>query len=502
MIIPFGKKHYGEDATDVFLSDPDYIRWLLDAADHWWVDENREELEALFKPKSDIRGDYTLSDSQRSASETSIEQLFEKGKRVVRIQGGAGYGKSFVTLDVALEAIDRGYRVTGIATSYVASQELAKSLSKANCKAGTIARTLSLAPVYSGKKERYEETSKTWDSLDKLFGGLSLVIIDEYSMVEDSIARLLRQGLVENPNSRLLIVGDIYQLPSPAQTTPSILNNATPEVTLTEPMRYAPGSPLHKLETIARFNPGQIRSSISSLEDRESIFIHGDSDSLKTEIATVSDVKDESSIMLFFRRDAMSAANLDIRNIIYGSNEDQLVEGEVVRIQKTSKLPKTGSDTDFPGMIYSGQHVQLRDVEKERHSTHINIGAKVVVSEGEYWTATILTNTGEHRVPLIFSSKEDRASPDYLGSDHYNELMSEVAKACQEQETWAAYHEVKNNFVQIAYSYATTVHRAQGATFDNVFLSLKEIENAPPYMRRNIVYVALTRARKSLHIAL
>jgi len=48
-------------------------------------------------------------------------------------------------------------------------------------------------------------------------------------------------------------------------------------------------------------------------------------------------------------------------------------------------------------------------------------------------------------------------------------------------------------------AFATTVHKAQGAEFDTVWLLLPERDT--PVLTRELLYTALTRARRSLHLA-
>ena len=49
-------------------------------------------------------------------------------------------------------------------------------------------------------------------------------------------------------------------------------------------------------------------------------------------------------------------------------------------------------------------------------------------------------------------------------------------------------------------AYATTVHKSQGSEFDHLVLILPELGQMQNYMSREMLYTALTRAKKSVLI--
>jgi exodeoxyribonuclease V alpha subunit len=51
---------------------------------------------------------------------------------------------------------------------------------------------------------------------------------------------------------------------------------------------------------------------------------------------------------------------------------------------------------------------------------------------------------------------------------------------------------------QIEHAYATTVHKAQGSEFDIIILPL--LFGLSPFLTRNLLYTALTRAKKKVYL--
>lgn len=495
MIIPFGK-HYGKDVNDVFITNPDYLRWMLNNADHWWVSENRQELEDLFSVDTDNL-EYTLSDSQAAASSQIVNELTKPdGPRMVRLQGGAGYGKSFTTTDIAAKLVNSGYSVKGMAASYVATQQLGKSLDPVNCPSSTIARALALAPVYDGPKERYEPTPDTDMRLRQLFNGKSAVIVDEYSMVGDDIAALLKKGLTMCPKSKLLVVGDMYQLPCPSQDTPSVLDEIEPVFALTTPMRYAEGSRLHKLEIAARFSPYTVRHSIPHLADYETVNVTTVEGSLYEDmVETIRDEPDQTTLMLTFRRDDMVRANNEIRKRLFPDAEPgSVLNGEKLRVQRTTFMNTNAYGQNFieSERFYSGTFVTA---VKPRLSTIRFNGGEI----GPFMTAEI--RPGWH-VPLILAKGESKASQGSVGGEAFNTALGEVTARCQDTGDWTLYRQFRNRFLMVAYGYATTVHRAQGASVDNVFVRLSDVFTGGKILAPRLQYVALTRAKKKMTVLL
>jgi exodeoxyribonuclease-5 len=79
-------------------------------------------------------------------------------------------------------------------------------------------------------------------------------------------------------------------------------------------------------------------------------------------------------------------------------------------------------------------------------------------------------------------------------------LLNNMALEAKKDKTkWGAFWAVNNAFHRVSYSYALTVHRAQGSTYKNVLVDRQDIlRNVDEYDALRCLYVAYSRPTKIL----
>jgi len=484
--IPFGK-HRGATVDELPL---DYIEWLLNSADHGWVDENRDVLRDRLVNLDEAKiPELDLKDDQVVASDYVTETLFDEGEPLARIQGAAGYGKSYTCQDIVIKAKREGYMVNACATSYVATQNLSKDLDLLNVPCATIARTLALDVEYEGTTERYVPGVRTAKALPKILGEGHLLIVDEYSMVDDNTAQLLIDS-ANQYGGRLLVVGDAYQLPSPAQDWDSLLTAVENATELTIPKRYTAGTPLHLVEQIARHRPYEFDArqfsgsgaveqvmSLDALYDRY--------------VESYHENQDDQHLMLWYRRADMVSANRALRDRLYGRDSQAIQPGESLRVQRTSDYTEYYAGDG--SRVYSGTTFKVSEVHEVNRVVRIdefNLSFEIPC----YY---VDTDKGE-RFAVVFSVNENKAESGTLGAVEFNEALRVLSERCSEVNSFKAYRQFRNCFVQVSYSYASTVHRVQGQSVDRVFTCPEALRRADPFTAAKLQYVGLTRAKKQL----
>ena len=485
--IPFGK-HAGTAIKDL---DPGYVSWLLSGADHWWVDEYRTSLEASRTYiDEEALPEYTLEADQELASQEICHYMDILSGPIHRLQGGAGYGKSFATQDIVINMKRAGYTVRACATSYVATQNIAKDLEPLGVECGTIARMLRLNVEYEGAKENYLPGSATYEVLPEILGHKQLLIVDEYSMVNDTLASILTTN-VQLYGGRLLVVGDVYQLPSPDQDWDSALCHVDPVSTLTIPKRYALDSDLFRVEQIARANPYEFQtelfrgsSEVQQLRDLDEM--------VRRYVEVYKEFPDQQTMMLWFRRDDMVEGNRLIREQLFGKDAPDVCEDENLRVQRTSDYTEYFM-CDQSRRVYSGTTMRVVSAESGDRKIYIEAMDKSFTIPVTW----IVTDEG-HEYAVIFSVTEHKASPDKRGGVEFNAALQEIATWCDERNHWQTYRLFRNCFVQVSYQYASTIHRVQGMSVDNVFTSPTALRRAPAFTAAKLQYVGLTRAKKRL----
>lgn len=492
--IPFGQ-HRGTLLSDL---DTGYLNWMAkwQPDSGWvaeWMDENRSIIVEILRQRSLAKiqdmPEVTLSESQQAAVDAIDQQLLQAdNNHVMRLQGGAGYGKSFATNEVVRRAVTLGYQVKACATSYVATQVLRQQLDPLGIECGTIASTIRLQPKHEGSKETYEITPDTYEVLPELLARGHLLIVDEYSMVEDTIGKMFCD-YANSCGGKLLVVGDAQQLPSPAQDWPSMLDQVEPSTALTTPMRYSEDSTLYQVEKTARANPYGFQASDFSNGDGE-VQVYQDWNAFLDRFVETYRANPQLDVrMLWYRRQHMVDANHAIREALYGKTDELVCADEQIRVQRTTDIPTKNAGMNDSLRYYSGTHYRVED--SHLHVAEV-LGYKVPCVRAK------LSNG--HEANLLFSVTEGKADVNCLGGKEFNDALSQIAEQCHENERpWKDYREFRNNFLQVAYSYATTVHRTQGMSADIVFVSPAALKQAPTFQAKRLLYVGLTRAKKQLH---
>ena len=149
--------------------------------------------------------------------------------------------------------------------------------------------------------------------------------------------------------------------------------------------------------------------------------------------------------------------------------------------------------------MYSGQVYRVNDLQEDTVTTTITdlLGTEHVFVVPTF--RAVLSN--KLQADLLFAISETSANEKVRGGAEFNAAMRDIAALCGDKLLqWTKYHEFRSQFLQVAHSYATTVHRAQGASLDIVYTSLGALLSAQPFVARKLAYVGMTRAKRELHL--
>lgn len=492
--IPFGK-YKGSKLSDIPL---DYLSWALNAGLGWFTDHRAEILEAYRKrtdagDEEDARTPIILKADQQEAVE-QMHDAIDRGEYAMRIGGGAGYGKSAAVRDLARQLIEFGYRVTACAPSYVASQSLARVLKGLPVQCGTVASTLRLEKIYRQDKELYVPGGKTIERLTEIFSGGGVLLVDEYSMIDDELAGILLDQARSN-FGHLILVGDPKQLCSPAQNHDSLLCSVEANYDLFLPKRYVLGSDLFRVEQLARIDPWRFDRSAYAGSTEVSV-VPNTAELIDRFVAEAEVADGQTMSILTYKRATSSQINDMVRARLFGSDVDEIVPGEHLRVQRTSDamlLVHPRGDTDTTHLRkYSGTSIvvarsQPRDLlipVEGWGAVHIN--CHVVIDQQGFG------------YPVIFAINENKAKPGAHGSVAYDQIIQQFQLHGRQTREWAPLNSFREQFCYVDYGYATTVHKVQGQTLDYAFINPAELLVGDPYVARRLAYVAMTRASKQL----
>lgn len=328
-----------------------------------------------------------------------------------------------------------------------------------------------------------------------------LVIVDEASMIDLSLMDRLIRAL--RPDARLVLLGDADQLPSvEAGAVFRDLCAALGGVRLTTNLRVAPIESARRIITAAEaVNAGTLRTAAESIDAGS---LHPAPNRLDGSIERRREVADiafagvehldcswpavgEDILERWWRRIATDEfARLVGRT--YRASDGFIEAGDSPQLRALfahHARARILCATRLPRFMTSAEEIN-RSLTRRLHGTSprlpsagdpLPVGAPFVVQRNDY--ARGLFNGDQGVVVLGESADERRPMAALARGDRFHVLALD-------------------SLTDLAPAFAMTVHKAQGSEFDHVMLVLPERDIA--LLTRELVYTALTRARRSVLI--
>jgi hypothetical protein len=302
-------------------------------------------------------------------------------------------------------------------------------------------------------------------------------VIDEFSMIEKKLLDIIIKTCSKNKN-KILFVGDSYQLPPIGSEHDSIpvMDQQFKTSVLTEVMRTALDNPILALATKVRLvlDGGTFPVIKTEAIDNKGVFV-------------LNDKQYTDAIIHFFDKDCVD----EIKCIAYTNhsvrNYSKLVRKN--RLGTISDVPMTGEVFVTNETISKNKKViipnsQEVEILSTRDHTESNIKGLLV-------DVIYLKNGTQHQLftpnDLVFVKKTKDAL--------YNKA-NRMKKGIERNRAWYSFFKFQDSMHDIRPNYAVTSHKAQGSTFDTVFIDLDDMSrHKDPKVVARLLYVALTRAR-------
>jgi len=414
-----------------------------------------------------------LNEEQKDMVNGIIEYVKtnKDGKEYFLIQGGGGVGKSYA-IGRALHELF-GYAVVAAAPSHFAKNILKDFLEEHSVEVYTVATLMGKKLTFNrdGEMVLVDSGSKRKPPLTYA----DIIIIDEVSMIDDATV----QELLEKCKfKKLIFLGDYCQLPPVGQSTDNVaFKNIHAE--LTEPMRFK--GYIYELANAVRSEINKARAGryaelkvVTMFTRRQSkiaedgtgyIFLDNFNPFIKAAIKRFKEGKGTQYVrVLAYRNNSIDRLNAIIRKSLYGVKAIQFEVGELI-------INNGGYKQD----ITNGQVLVVKSVR--------NIVGKFGVPCVE-----LRFENDSAVVPVV--SIEGKKDYSY----YENDLLS-IAK--KNSSKWEEFYAFKDSFAYFNYSYATSIHKAQGSSISNIFIYEDDIMSIKPIgvkEKLQSLYVAITRA--------
>lgn len=445
-----------------------------------------------------------LTSQQSTAMELMIDfATGETEERMFLLEGFAGTGKSSTWWSFYTHLIKGGkkYFVAVSAPTNKAVGVLEKIAPKHLRNKVEFATIHSLLGLTAEIDNEGHETFKPVKRRDKRasFAAFDIVLIDEASMINNELWGLLQEAMARYTDVKIIFMGDAAQLPPINEEISPVFSQVSNRYCLTQIVRYVAEKPIGKLV-------GVVRDWITETEKKQSFqhvlnVIALDSEWNATKDNRVYSLSDndwvDGAIALFksseyeadpdyvrcicWTNRAVAYLNTRIRKAVYGDTEMPFVEGE--RLISTKPVFVDG-ELALP----TSSELTVLSCRSDEHDDYDYRGYRVRVNEPQKdrdFTLFVL-----HESAL----EQWQARCDVLKAQAIRATLTR-------SEAWKKYYEHLRISAPVDYAFALTAHRSQGSTFDNVFVSYRDINRNPRVVERHkCLYVALTRARSAVYL--
>lgn len=444
---------------------------------------------------------FEFSPTQKRAIELFSHFFFERREdSLFLLKGYAGSGKTSLVAAIVNTLLTLEYKVVLLAPT------------------GRAAKVFSLYagyPAFTIHKKIYRQKTATDGegafNLGFNGGTDTLFFVDEASMISNTdsegnfgsgcLLDDLMEFIYNGRNNRLVLVGDIAQLPpvgldiSPAldkKELEATYGFLVEEMNLTDIMRQAEQSGI-------LYNATQIRSLIGSGRDDLTLKVRNFPDvfrisggELLEEIDTCyGKYGEEETIIVCRSNKRANRFNEGIRRTILYREED-FCGGDRVMIVKNNYF--WGAEYDKIDFIANGDMATVRRTGKrmDLYGYHFLKAALKIDGYEEEVTAWVILDTLMSDYPAL-TYEQNR--------ELYRALETDYADIASKRKRFEKIRENEfYNALQIKFAYAVTCHKAQGGQWDAVFIDqgyLPEDMLNDEYWRW--LYTAITRARERVY---
>lgn len=435
-----------------------------------------------------------LSEEQEKAF-VYILDFLSSNRRQMLLAGYAGTGKTTL-LNVLLDHFDADSSHDVYCTA--PTNEAVRVISKLTGRTKfdkTIYSLLGLALVEVDDKPPKLKVIKKKSSI----GDYNIVFIDEASMIQSELFDLMQDQLKQYSHLKVIYIGDDAQLPPVKdEGRDSKVFKIQDTIKLVEIQRTAKDNPIIEIATQIRENldsPVDVFKKETKLIEKDGVEFNIERnaylDMMYTDFKSEEYKKDPNYVRVAaYTNKTVNALNQRIRKQLFEGKElKEYMENEDVVV-------------DVPVVDPLEQYIVFTVGERLRVKK-----AKLFEDHEEgfkYWSLTVLNYEGRNPTTrLINVIHKDYIRAYRIALSKYARTAKElIAKGGNRGAAWGPYFKFKNNFSWVKYSYAMTIHKCQGGTFNRVYIINKDCNVLTwNHVERNkLKYVAFTRASNLLRI--
>ncbi|MEB3242472.1 MAG: ATP-dependent helicase [Cyanobacteriota bacterium] len=456
-----------------------------------------------------------LSADQRKASEAFATWLVAPYDGTpFLLKGYAGTGKTFLSMRFLALAERASLCWTVVAPTHKAVGVLRQHLEHVGLRAtwfpSTIHRLLRLKLRREGDKERCEETAQTAKALEHL----QLVLVDEASMVDGPLLAILLR-CAEAFACRLVFVGDPAQLPPVGENESAVFSlQQLCQASLSHVVRHQ--GPVLRLATGLRLGqlpcerppllpPVRTPKGMVALLDSQEWLLAAQ---MALRRSRETDNPDLARILCYTNRRLEQLVPI-ARRALHGELADTMpvLPGEVLITRSAVMAPACVEEVLAPEdpevCLSSNREVVVREVTPGHYplaewvATETNGGGEPLPNPIEILMVSVDAGDGQLTLRLLppIGSAARQALEQAL---HDLRTAARNAEKPAARGLWRRFFLLRDAFASLGPAAVLTVHRSQGSTFGEVFVARDVFWPKDHQLRRQLVYVAVSRASQAV----
>lgn len=446
--------------------------------------------------------EFILTDSQKEL-EVKLEKFLQGTERIFRLIGKPGVGKTTMTkitlkdlIEKDIENNNRGtnIQVAGIALSHQAKNVLGEHIPNVF----TFASAYGMKEIYNDDGSRSFVYNKYQKEPPIGEHPVSVFVHDEVSQYTPEMLKIV---LERTPMfSKIIFMGDKGQLPpidpekkmGPDEDSPvfelELLEDCKHE--LTERVRQSKGNPILELSDLIReeiFGNQDIKRVLEAIN--KPIIKKNKGFSFIGYSQLNEHLKDKDHLqtcVIAFRNKTVQYFNKNIRDFLLDSPEERIIENDIICM--LDNYYHKNQDNSYSYILHNSDTFKLGKVFTKilRHSDG-NQYHKI-----EVYVANII---GHKDKQLIV--------PTPSGKEKLDKALEEMSLKCRQGKMrWDAFWEFKKRFCNCTYGYAITAYKAQGSTYNSVYVDINDIlitKPLTPKRKLQTIYTAITRAKYDVY---
>ena len=411
-----------------------------------------------------------LSPSQQNIIDYFPTFLMNEDQEMT-ISGFAGSGKSFLVEYLA----DMGAKQQKLIKLIDPSVPIRKMYFSATTnKAAAVLRGMlhrDTSTVHSLLGLKVQNDYKTGrSSLVEKSGGeqlnQSILFVDEASMINKELLSFIRKRVASFKDCKVIFIGDSYQLPPVMEEACPVFDNGPNTFNLKEIQRQVVGSPIINLS-------GEYRNCLDD-----------------------------------YKKEWPDVQTTGI-GVVHYTDKDDFFEQIKQRFSGTPEYNR------YKVLAWANNRVRdynkwIRGMQGRRQP--FEVGEVLVSNKPLFENRNILAPTDSfHTVTNVMGTIKDSCVGYHIYLDGFPNVpfftpadwskADKLAKMFAKDKDWTSYFNIKERWADLRPVHASTVHKSQGSTYEEVFVDLNNIGKCTRWKDvARLVYVAITRASKTVHI--